>query len=224
MTALLFQKTGPYETGSGNHLTPVQQKLLCRSFSAAYDDQSRVLGGRGGVGFVRIEGIGPVVIKSYKRGGLVRHLIRDRYARCGKTRPQLEYEMLETVRAIGVSAPEPVAFAVAGRLFYRGWLVTMEIPGHRSMADLSVACPEKIGPMMEALAHQVDLLVKNGIKHADLHPGNVLLDENGTLFLIDFDKAATCGEEKSRLKMYYAGRWNRAVKKYSLPEMLYMSV
>jgi aminoglycoside phosphotransferase (APT) family kinase protein len=33
------------------------------------------------------------------------------------------------------------------------------------------------------------MLILNGIKHVDLHPGNVLVDGTGQVFLLDFDKA-----------------------------------
>jgi 3-deoxy-D-manno-octulosonic acid kinase len=54
----------------------------------------------------------------------------------------------------------------------------------------------------------------------DLHPGNILLDGNNTIFIIDFDKAYRYSKSKTQLARAYQNRWTRAVHKYKLPERL----
>ncbi|UCF90820.1 MAG: hypothetical protein JSW39_21415, partial [Desulfobacterales bacterium] len=91
-----------------------------------------------------MNGIGAVVIKFYRRGGLIRHLVKRRYLKWGKTRGQIEYELLDQVRELGVNAPEPIAYAFCGSLFYKGWLVVRAINQPRSLVQLSSTEPEKI--------------------------------------------------------------------------------
>jgi serine/threonine protein kinase len=36
---------------------------------------------------------------------------------------------------------------------------------------------------------QVKILIEHGVLHRDLHPGNVLINDNERLFLLEFDKS-----------------------------------
>jgi 3-deoxy-D-manno-octulosonic acid kinase len=55
----------------------------------------------------------------------------------------------------------------------------------------------------------------------DLHPGNVLVDSNSRVYLIDFDKARYSYLNKDKLRVKYISRWRRAVIKHRLPESLW---
>ena len=179
-----------------------------------------VLGGRSSVTIARVEGIGSMVVKYYTRGGLLRHMVKRRYLRCGKTRCQIEYELLQKVRGLGVSAPEPIAYAYRGGLFYKGWLATREIKQQQTLAELSCADEEHAHIVMKEVINQVAVLIKNNILHVDLHPGNVLVDSGDRIFLLDFDKARLSRRNKDRLRNHYTNRWQRAVIKHRLPKML----
>ena len=90
----------------------------------------------------------------------------------------------------------------------------------------SVFSQEKILPRLypfahgSALVHQVSVLMNNHILHTDLHPGNVLVDQNGTAYILDFDKTRTDIHDRDKLRHRYKERWHRAVMKYRLPEWL----
>ncbi len=67
-------------------------------------------------------------------------------------------------------------------------LVMQEVPGesidHDAAIDASsVARPELARRLLTVFLHQV---INDGAFHADPHPGNIMLDEDGTLWLIDF--------------------------------------
>jgi 3-deoxy-D-manno-octulosonic acid kinase len=209
-----------YHFGSPSHITDQQLKQLIRFFNLPKNSVNSALGGRISITVTRLQGIGSVVIKYYRRGGVIRHLIKKRYLKCGKTRCQIEYELLQKVRSLGINAPDPIAFAYRGRLFYQCWLVTREIQNHQTLAQLSRSNEEQARMTLKAVIKQVSMLIKNKILHADLHPGNVIVDNQNQVYLLDFDKGGVFPGDKNALKTRYLRRWNRAIQKHGLPEML----
>jgi 3-deoxy-D-manno-octulosonic acid kinase len=209
-----------YHFGSLADIDDQQLKQLIRFFKLPKNSVHSTLGGRTSITVARLQGIGSVVIKYYRRGGAIRYLIKKRYLKCGKTRCQIEYELLQKVRRLGINAPEPVAFAYRGRLFYQCWLVTREIRDHQTLVQISRSNEEQARMAMKAVVKQVSILIKNKILHADLHPGNVIVDNQNQVYLLDFDKGGVFPGDKNTLRTRYLRRWNRAIKKHGLPEML----
>jgi 3-deoxy-D-manno-octulosonic acid kinase len=209
-----------YHFGSLADIADQQLKQLIRFFNLPKNSVHSALGGRTSITVARLQGIGSVVIKYYRRGGAIRYLMKKRYVKCGKTRCQIEYELLQKVRSLGINAPEPVAFAYKGRLFYQCWLVTREIRDHQTLVQLSRSNEEQARMAMKAVVKQVSMLIKNKILHADLHPGNVIVDNQNQVYLLDFDKGGVFPGDKNALRTRYLRRWNRAIQKHGLPEIL----
>ncbi|NLF24739.1 MAG: hypothetical protein GX589_03670 [Deltaproteobacteria bacterium] len=209
-----------YRIGSSRDLTDSEVESLVQAITAPPDNESEVLGGRGFITSTQVSGLGPVVLKHYRRGGVFRFFGANRYLHLGGLRPRQEYEVLNWVRALGVSAPEPLAFIVKGGLFYRGWLVTQEIPDEESLARISLREEARAFSLIKKLTNQISVLIENGVYHVDLHPGNVLVDKSERIFLLDFDKARIWRGRKNKLRDLYICRWRRAVIKHGLPEGL----
>jgi len=209
-----------YHFGSSSNIANQQLKQLIRFFNLPKNSVNSALGGRTSITVTRLQGIGSVVIKYYRRGGVIRYLIKTRYLKCGKTRCQIEYELLQKVRSLGINAPEPVAFAYRGRLFYQCWLVTREIQDHQTLVQISRSNEEQARMAMKAVVKQVSMLIKNKILHDDLHAGNVIVDNQNQVYLLDFDKGCIFPGDKNALKTRYLRRWNRAIQKHGLPEIL----
>lgn len=210
----------PYLLGTDLDFEKKDVDHLVRLFEKKPDLVTEILNGRNSVVRDRICENIPVVIKFYRRGGLIRHVMRDVYLRFGQVRSATEYTMLQKARAFGVSCPEPLVWAMRGGLFYKAFLVTHEIENQRSLVDL---CRDNTDLCLEALhktAAQVALLIKNCIHHVDLHPGNVLVDNCGNTHIIDFDKAHVSPLSTKKLTDAIIKRWKRAVAKYSLPDMM----
>jgi 3-deoxy-D-manno-octulosonic acid kinase len=221
MSTTFIRKYGTYHFGSSLELTDHQLNRLVKVFETPTHAVDSVLGGRTSVAAAQLEGIGAVVVKHYTRGGLIRYLVRRRYLRWGKTRSQSEYEVLQTVRNLGISAPEPIAYAsTEGLFFYRAWLVTREIKQPSTLAELSCANQERTQIVMAKVIYEVSKLVKNYIYHADLHPGNVLVNSSDRVFILDFDKACLSRKNRNKLRDQYISRWRRAVVKHRLPKTL----
>ncbi len=220
MSTALTRTYDSYHFGSSSDLTDRQLKQLVRLFNTPTNTADSVLGGRSSVTIAQLDGFGSVVVKYYTRGGLIRYMVKRRYLKWGKTRCQIEYELLHKVRNLGVSAPEPIVYAFRGGLFYKGWLVTREIKEKQTLAELSCADEKRAHIVMKDVINQASTLINNNIFHVDLHPGNVLVDSGGRVFLLDFDRARLSQWDKNKLRDHYLNRWRRAVMKHRLPEML----
>jgi 3-deoxy-D-manno-octulosonic acid kinase len=213
-------KSRGFTIGSEAPLTEAQSAALCEAFVRQSGRGGRGLLGRSPVERLTIEEIGPVVIKAFTRGGLLRQVIARKYLRWNSVRSQREYELLKYVRGLGVNAPEPVAFAYKGTIFYRAWLVTREVQEHRTLAEISIQDEDAIPSLFDGLMRQLEILIQNRLFHLDLHPGNVIVNPRGDLYMLDFDKATVFQGSLSSLREKYLRRWRRAVLKHGLPEIL----
>jgi 3-deoxy-D-manno-octulosonic acid kinase len=167
-----------------------------------------------------IDPIGEIILKRYRRGGLLSWLLSNTHSRITETRSRLEFNLLNKVRNLGVKAPEPMVYIEKGEFFYNGWLVTKKIPGAVNLIDFIKSNPDKSIIILNNLAIQIKLLIKNGIHHIDLHPGNVVVDDKFECWIVDFDKGLNFSGSKIELRNKYLRRWRRAVIKHKLPEVM----
>jgi 3-deoxy-D-manno-octulosonic acid kinase len=217
---MLKRTIDSYHFGFLLNLTDSQLSTLAGRFDHPGPIDVSVLGGRTSATPAQLDGIGSVVIKHYRRGGLMRYFIKHRYLKFGKTRAQREFELLDIVATLGINIPQPIAYAHRGHLFYRAWLITREIHQPLSLAYLSLQDEKKTSMAMASVIEQISLLIQNDILHVDLHPGNAVVDAAGKVYLLDFDKGRVYYGNRQKLKDLYLARWRRAVKKYRLPETL----
>ncbi len=201
-----------------NHL---QLETLIKIFDEPNVETDELLGGRGSIKRLELEGFGPVIVKYNTRGGLIRFFIERTYIRTGKPCNRIEFEQLINASNFGVNVPEPVAFATKGSLFYRGWLVIKEIKDSETLAIISLKDEARIAKILYEIRRQIAILINSGLYHVDLHPGNILVNDKGEVFIIDFHKARLFKAGKEKLRDKYMARWKRAVKKHGLPEILH---
>jgi tRNA A-37 threonylcarbamoyl transferase component Bud32 len=124
----------------------------------------------------------PLYLKLFRERGVgaaVRRLVADRAAR--------EYAVLDHLRRAGVSAAEPVA---CGTRDGASFLLTREIPGAEILKDRLVRS-DRAGRagLLESLGRVVRAVHDAGVRHDDLHLGNVLVSD-AKLFLVDVHRAA----------------------------------
>lgn len=145
--------------------------------------------GRGSVRRL-VTAAGPVIHRHYRRGGRVAVLLDDRYWFGGfdATRAAREFRLLDTLYSRGQRVPRPVLARVQrSGLFYRADLVTAEVGASTSLASLLATVPDQLP--WNAVAQAVADLHHAGVWHADLNAHNVLVDDGGQAWLIDFDRA-----------------------------------
>lgn len=221
MSPLTLTTIGSYTVATLPALDVRHAEKIVKMIGTSAQGAQTVLGGRREIMVFDLSDVGSVVMKHYARGGLIRFLIKERYFRWNTTRAQMELNWLEKVRQLGIHAPEPLAFAYRGNRFYTCMLITREIKGHQTLADISVADIKRAETLLPALVCQVARLIRNRIYHVDLHPGNVLADASDQCWLIDFDKARLFSGSLARFRDRYIRRWRRAIHRHGLPESLY---
>lgn len=143
--------------------------------------------GRGHVRFVDA-GSGQWALRHYHRGGLPGRLVVDRFLWLGeaRTRSFREWRLLARLRQAGLPVPQPVAAGWRrSGLFYTADLVTMRIPGAVPLSA-RLAADEAVD--WQGLGRVLHEFHAAGACHADLNAHNILLDERGAAWLLDFDR------------------------------------
>lgn len=146
-------------------------------------------GGRGSIHFID-DGARHWVLRRYLRGGFAASFARDRYWYLGeeRTRPFREFRLLARLRQLGLPVPAPVAAGYRrGAFTYVAELVTERIARARTLAELVRAGPpDAVG--WQAIGRCLRRFHDAGVQHADLNAHNVLLDDSGHAWVVDFDR------------------------------------
>jgi len=162
-------------------------------FDIAYwQNKNAVVGsatGRGTTWFLQLETM-QAALRHYRRGGWFGKIVRDQYWFLGleRTRSYAEFVLLQKLRSAGINVPRPIAAKVerTGWL-YRADLLSEKISEASDLIDklqrerLSSDDYQKIGLEIRKMHNA-------GVNHTDLNIHNILLDSEGKVWIIDFDK------------------------------------
>jgi 3-deoxy-D-manno-octulosonic acid kinase len=176
-------------------------------------------GGRGAVWAVSLGDHERGVLRWYRRGGAVRHLIHDRYF--GWTpRPIRELALTEEVIRRGIPAPQVLAARV-DRLpwgWYRGAIVTRELTDAATFAEELRRHPD--GGIRTDLLTTVGRAVRDlhdrGVHHRDLNATNILVSRRADAWqvaFIDFDRADVHQRVAPRIRRRELRRLERSLLK-----------
>jgi len=145
--------------------------------------------GRGTTFFVQYAGE-DYVLRHYRRGGFIARLSTDQYIWTGlrRTRAWREWHLLAQLREMGLPVPQPVAAQVVRNgMTYSADIMTRRIP-------ITTTLAEELGrqSLSEDTWLELGKLIRrfhnHGVWHADLNANNVLIDSDGRIYLIDFDR------------------------------------
>ncbi len=175
-----------------------------------YGDRARPVdaGGRQAAWFVEGQGW-QGVLRRYRRGGMIARISRDAYLWNGesRTRSFREYRLLAALRAQGLPVPAPLAAAYWRQgPIYRAAIVVERIPGVRPLAQ---ALTE---PLWQPVADAIVRMHRAGVWHADLNAFNILIGNDGRVWLIDFDRG-TQGALSERQRQANLDRLRRSLRK-----------
>ena len=104
---------------------------------------------------------------------------------------ELPFHLLQTLWELGLPVPQPVAARCQklGPILYRGDLITRRIPASQTLAE--ALCRQSLSAEhWHALGTTLARFHDHDVYHADLNANNILLDEMGRFYLLDFDRGS----------------------------------
>ena len=131
-----------------------------------------------------------MVLRHYCRGGLPARFSKDHFMfrSFESSRPFKELILLQRMRQLELPVPEPIAARCRLKgVLYNADIVMSEIVNSKTLAQmvaenkLEKETWKKIGQIIWKFHQQ-------GIQHVDLNVNNILLDQEGNVYLIDFDR------------------------------------
>jgi len=148
-------------------------------------------GGRGNTMFV---GNVPrqFVLRHYMRGGLIGKLVRDTYVFSGadNTRSFREWRLLDKLASHNLRVPRPAAARYCRMgTFYTADIITVRIPGVRALSQY-IADHNPDAEFWAAVGAAIHEFHAAGVYHADMNAYNLQIDEDGELWMLDFDRGA----------------------------------
>jgi 3-deoxy-D-manno-octulosonic acid kinase len=165
------------------------ESLFEPQFWASYGRIAPVERGRGAAWFID-QGTDHWVLRHYRRGGFMARLSEDRYLWTGEARVRAfaEYRLLASLVARGMPVPVPIAARYERRgLWYRCDLITRRIAGAASLSGVLAASP-LTDASWRRVGSTIAQLHAAGADHADLNAHNILLDDRGSVSIVDFDR------------------------------------
>ena len=160
--------------------------------SKVWAQRSSIVGfaeGRGTTFFVQHQGR-DFVLRHYQRGGLVTQLSKEKYIWLGLgfSRPWREWNLLEKMLQLGLPVPVPAAIKVERKwLSYTADIMMHRIPHSRTLMNI-LTQEELVEGYWITIGSVIRRFHENGVFHADLNAHNILLDDGGRCYLIDFDR------------------------------------
>ncbi len=133
------------------------------------------------------------VLRHYRRGGLIAKLIKQSYWWLGaeKTRAWDEFKVMQYLANHHFPVPMPLAAMYVRRgFFYKAALLTETIPQAKTLVEYLKPLEERDYPDLAwKVAQCIHQMHHLNVNHADLNAFNILVDHQGHIYMIDFDKA-----------------------------------
>lgn len=165
-----------------------QPQWFSRDYWSRDGALTEVAGGRGSVNFLRVD-TGRWVWRHYRRGGLVAKLFADRYLWTGeaRTRSFAEWRLLAELRQRGLPVPTPIAARYRRHgLTYEADLITAELPPSTTLAKAVAGSLD--ADRWRGIGRTIAQFHAQGVQHADLNAHNILLGDDGAVYVLDFDR------------------------------------
>lgn len=173
--------------------------------------------GRGAAWFVCLDSGVDAVLRHYRRGGMVARLSRDRYVWTGAatTRAFAECRVLAYLYQQGCRVPRPLAAAWWRRMLtYEAAILVERLPHVQSLAQrVSQSGQLPASDVAGAVGQAIRAMHDAGVWHADLNAHNILIDQAGQAWLIDFDRARATGVVGQRRRQQNLQRLQRSLIK-----------
>lgn len=188
---------------------------LARALTEPPDDSGEHghVGGRGPVRRVELSDGVVAVVRRFRRGGVVRHFLRDAYLL--HNRPLQEWEATKRIAAMGLPIAQPLGVMWRGSgPIYRGSIATACVYGPTLLEELKKGNirEEQLVAVGETIARFHDCCVY----HADLNAANIILSPTGTA-IIDWDRSEIRDRPSPNRATRNLNRLLRSLQKHGCP-------
>ena len=170
-------------------LNPMEPRLFDAAWLQEAGHHRGMSAGRGMAHFVSYQGL-DMVLRPFRRGGLVGKLNHDLYLNTGveRSRAMREFALLQWMRCEALPVPRAVAARVTGAgMFYRAAILTERIPDAHPFEDV-LRQGEATAALWTSVGATIKQMHRAGVDHTDLNCRNILIDAGDSVWLIDFDK------------------------------------
>ncbi len=130
------------------------------------------------------------VLRHFIRGGLIGKIVRDSYLFTGgdNTRAFAEWRMLAKMADSGLRVPRPAAARYRRYgVIYSADIITVRIPKVRPLSQ-TIADEPLAAEFWQSLGAAVRDFHAAGVCHVDMNAYNLQIDDNGDLWMLDFDR------------------------------------
>lgn len=132
----------------------------------------------------------PLCLRAYLRGGMIGRIMHDKFLKYSATASRAcdEFFMLKKMLAANLPVPTPImGLEVVKGVFMKNAILMAQIPNTKNLAEIlnnrSFTAQECLN-IGQTLAN----FFAHNVYHSDLNIRNILLNDEGKCFLIDFDK------------------------------------
>jgi len=202
-----------YVTRSEGNLTLIHKPAVSGMWDLARTrgpmGDATTLTGRSPLRFIEPD----MVVRTLMHGGLFRHITGRRFLSPGRTVRELEVSSY--LASHGIPTPEILAVRlIKNGLFLSIDVVSRFVPGSTDLL-LYLEKPHQDAPdLLQKAGTLIRKIHDLGVYHADLHIKNLLLDSEGSLWVLDLDKAYQLGVVPEFMKRMNRKRFVRSVMKW----------
>ncbi len=151
-------------------------------------------GGRGSAWFLQLGDIS-AVLREYRRGGLVSRINQQTYVGLSRenSRAFQEWALLAKMYVMELPVPRPLAASMcrwpcSSSPFYRAHILVERLANVETLDQL-LSQIELSADQWQVIGETIARFHAMNVYHADLNANNILIDQQGKVFLIDFDKS-----------------------------------
>ncbi len=130
-------------------------------------------------------------LRHYFRGGLISKFIKDGFWRFDKwaCRARLEFELLTELYSLGLPVPRPlIAREQVGTFLVTNDILVERIDNTNNLAELLEQKASMDDALIDEIANTIAKFAFHKVVHTDLNIRNLLINDKGQCFVIDFDK------------------------------------
>ncbi len=183
-----------------NHFEP--------TYLSSFESTTTVENGRATVWFFNITPSISAVLRHYYRGGQIAKVSADKFVWHGisRTRAVREYRLLEHMHNLDLPVPEPLGARITRHgVLYSCDLITRQIPDTQTLATI-LTTKQLNSEEWNKVGRTIKKLHQHHIWHSDLNANNILINKNGDVSLIDFDR---CRIRAATNFPWIHGRWEQ---------------